>query len=129
MAESPSKSPNKVLRSPVQFLMPSPIITRRTRTHSTSRAASNNPVKTGVIKEFCKHKGHGFIIPDGDSSTTLFVHVSDVEGEYVPCTGDHVTYKECLVPPKKIKIQAVEVIITHLAPGLKHHRWEDPEDD
>lgn len=50
-----------------------------------------------------------------------------VEGEYVPMAGDHVTYKECPIPPKRSKVQAVEVIITHLAPGTKHHRWEDPD--
>ena len=38
---------------------------------------------------------------------------------------DLVTYKECPIPPKKIKVQAVEVTILHLAPG-KHLKWEDP---
>ncbi|PIK46278.1 putative calcium-regulated heat stable protein 1-like isoform X2 [Apostichopus japonicus] len=91
-----------------------------------SRSAADNPQKTGVIAEFCKKRGHGFITPD-ESPDRLFVHVSDVEGEYVPMAGDHVTYKECPIPPKRSKVQAVEVIITHLAPGTKHHRWEDPD--
>ncbi|XP_070579999.1 calcium-regulated heat stable protein 1-like [Ptychodera flava] len=124
--KSPTSPPSQSPRSP--FLVPSPIVTRRTRTYSTSKAASEGPIKTGVIKEFCRHKGHGFITPDDKSSTEpMFVHISDIEGEYIPVVGDQITYKECLVPPKKLKKQAVEVIITHLAPDVKHYRWEDPE--
>lgn len=46
-----------------------------------------------------------------------------VEGEYVPMEGDEVTYKMCTIPPKNEKLQAVEVVITHLAPGTKHETW------
>ena len=46
-----------------------------------------------------------------------------VEGEYVPMEGDEVTYKMCSIPPKNEKLQAVEVVITHLAPGTKHETW------
>lgn len=46
-----------------------------------------------------------------------------VEGEYVPVEGDEVTYKMCSIPPKNEKLQAVEVVITHLAPGTKHETW------
>lgn len=46
-----------------------------------------------------------------------------IEGEYVPVTGDEVTYKVCSIPPKNEKLQAVEVVITHLAPGIKHETW------
>lgn len=46
-----------------------------------------------------------------------------VEGEYVPVEGDEVTYKMCSIPPKHEKLQAVEVVITHLAPGTKHETW------
>ncbi|KAB0402822.1 hypothetical protein E2I00_020132 [Balaenoptera physalus] len=48
---------------------------------------------------------------------------SAVEGEYVPVEGDEVTYKMCSIPPKNEKLQAVEVVITHLAPGTKHETW------
>jgi len=41
----------------------------------------------------------------------------------VPVEGDEVTYKICSIPPKHAKIQAVEVTITHLAPGTKHETW------
>ncbi len=37
--------------------------------------------------------------------------------------GDEVSYKICSLPPKHEKIQAVEVTITHLAPGTKHETW------
>lgn len=128
--ESPDKkepvSPS--LKSPLKmpFLIPSPIVTRRTRTSSLSRFAADSPQKTGIIDEFCKKRGHGFIIPE-NSTNRLFVHISDVEGEFVPVKGDQVSYKECPIPPKRTKVQAVEVVITHLAPGTIHHRWEDPD--
>ena len=46
-----------------------------------------------------------------------------IEGEYVPVEGDEGTYKVCRVPPKNLKIQAVDVVITHLNPGTKHETW------
>lgn len=46
-----------------------------------------------------------------------------IDGEYVPAEGDEVTYKVCRVPPKNIKVQAVEVKIIHLKPGTKHETW------
>lgn len=52
----------------------------------------------------------------------LFLSCS-IEGEYVPVEGDEVSYKMCSIPPKYEKVQAVEVTITHLAPGTKHETW------
>lgn len=46
-----------------------------------------------------------------------------IEGEYVLVEGDEVSYKICSIPPKHEKVQAVEVTITHLAPGTKHETW------
>lgn len=37
--------------------------------------------------------------------------------------GDEVSYKICSIPPKHEKVQAVDVTITHLAPGTKHETW------
>ncbi|KAG7281152.1 hypothetical protein CRUP_032855 [Coryphaenoides rupestris] len=48
---------------------------------------------------------------------------SSIEGEYVLVEGDEVTYKVSRVPPKNLKVQAVEVKITHLNPGTKHETW------
>ncbi|KAK3091199.1 hypothetical protein FSP39_017900 [Pinctada imbricata] len=108
------------------FLVPSPIPTRRTRTtHSESERARDGPELKGVVKDFCRQKGHGFIIPD-DKSAPLFVHISDVDGEYVPKPGDEVSYKKFLIPPKMEKYQAVHVVITHLNPGVSHETWNSP---
>ncbi|XP_056389701.1 calcium-regulated heat-stable protein 1 [Hyla sarda] len=108
--------------SPMRHLMPSPLPTRRTRTFSATVRASEGPVYKGVCKSFCRSKGHGFITPE-DGGADIFVHISDIEGEYVPVEGDEVTYKVCSIPPKHEKKQAVEVVITHLAPGTKHETW------
>ncbi|XP_062875081.1 calcium-regulated heat-stable protein 1 [Trichomycterus rosablanca] len=129
---SPSSplSPNSLrlpqrVRSPSpmgDFLLPSPLPTRRNRTVSATARASEGPAFTGVCKCFSRCKGHGFIIPS-DGGSDIFVHISDIEGEYVPVEGDEVTYKICSIPPKYEKVQAVEVTITHLAPGTKHETW------
>lgn len=76
----------------------------------------------GVCKCFSRSKGHGFITPS-DGGKDIFVHISDIEGEYVPVEGDEVSYKVCSIPPKHEKVQAVEVTITHLKPGTKHETW------
>ncbi|KAG9337637.1 hypothetical protein JZ751_028395, partial [Albula glossodonta] len=104
------------------YLIPSPLPTRRTRTCSATVRASQGPVFTGVCKYFSRSKGHGFITP-ADGGSDIFVHVSDIEGEYVPVEGDEVSFKLCPIPPKHLKVQAVEVNITHLAPGTKHETW------
>ncbi|KAM3863925.1 calcium-regulated heat-stable protein 1 [Diretmus argenteus] len=104
------------------YLIPSPLPTRRNRTCSATARASEGPTYTGVCKCFSRSKGHGFITPS-DGGTDLFVHISDVEGEYVPVEGDEVSYKLCSIPPKYEKVQAVEVTITHLNPGSKHETW------
>ncbi|XP_061764945.1 cold shock domain-containing protein C2a [Nerophis ophidion] len=112
-------------RKPPQFgggELPSPLPTKRTRTYSATVRAKSGPVFKGVCKKFSRSQGHGFIRPS-HGGEDIFVHVSDIEGEYVPVEGDEVTYKVCAVPPKNQKIQAVEVVITHLNPGTKHETW------
>ncbi|XP_077413875.1 calcium-regulated heat-stable protein 1 [Vanacampus margaritifer] len=109
--------------SPIRgFNIPSPMPTRRNRTCSATARASEGPVFSGVCKWFSRSKGHGFIIP-ADGGSDIFVHISDIEGEYVPVEGDEVSYKVCAIPPKFEKVQAVEVTITHLKPGTKHETW------
>ncbi|XP_007891953.1 calcium-regulated heat-stable protein 1 [Callorhinchus milii] len=104
------------------FLIPSPLPTRRTRTISAAARAAEGPTYKGICKCFSRSKGHGFLTPaNGDPD--IFVHISDIEGEYVPMEGDEVSYKVCNIPPKNQKLQAVEVVITHLAPGSKHETW------
>ncbi|XP_062989672.1 cold shock domain-containing protein C2 [Elgaria multicarinata webbii] len=102
--------------------LPSPLPTKRTRTYSATARASAGPVYKGVCKQFSRSQGHGFITPE-NGTEDIFVHVSDIEGEYVPVEGDEVTYKVCPIPPKNQKFQAVEVVLTHLAPHTKHETW------
>lgn len=56
-------------------------------------------------------------------SSAYFIPLPSIDGEYVPVEGDEVTYKVCRVPPKNLKVQAVEVKIVHLNPGTKHETW------
>ncbi|XP_075792166.1 cold shock domain-containing protein C2 isoform X1 [Pelodiscus sinensis] len=102
--------------------LPSPLPTKRTRTYSATARASAGPVFKGVCKQFSRSQGHGFITPE-NGTEDIFVHVSDIEGEYVPVEGDEVTYKICPIPPKNQKFQAVEVVLTNLAPHTKHETW------
>ncbi|XP_056264180.1 calcium-regulated heat-stable protein 1 [Pseudoliparis swirei] len=104
------------------YLIPSPLPTRRNRTCSATARASEGPAFTGVCKCFSRSKGHGFITPS-DGGADIFVHISDIEGEYVLMEGDEVSYKICSIPPKQQKVQAVDVTITHLKPGTKHETW------
>ncbi|KAK2716574.1 cold shock domain-containing protein CG9705-like [Artemia franciscana] len=113
--------------SPSNFLIPSPLITRRTRTKSMSELALERPVEKGHVKRFCRVKGHGFIEPE-DGGDEVFVHISDIEGEYVPLEGDAVSYRLVPVPPKNEKLQAVHVEITQFIPE-KHHKWSCPVDE
>ncbi|XP_048762226.1 calcium-regulated heat-stable protein 1-like isoform X2 [Ostrea edulis] len=109
------------------FLIPSPVPTRRNRTFSQSERAKQGDIYRGVVRDFCRQKGHGFIIPENEKDT-IFVHISDIEGEYVPKPGDEVTYRIILIPPKNEKKQAVHVKITHLAPGVSHEKWDSSPD-
>ncbi|CAG9768194.1 unnamed protein product [Ceutorhynchus assimilis] len=105
-------------------LIPSPLITRRTRTASTCEKIIKSKTFYGTIKLFCREKGHGFIVPE-DGGVDIFVHISDIEDEYIPIPGDRVKYQLCPVPPKLEKFQAVHVHIVDLKLGL-HKKWEQP---
>lgn len=70
------------------------------------------PDMHGKIKYFCRQNGHGFITPAKEEcDEDLFVHISDIEGEFVPHEGDAVVYKICAVPPKFEKYQVREKIM------------------
>lgn len=82
-----------------------------------------NPIEHGTIKDFCRNRGHGFIAPQAGGDP-LFVHISDIEGEFVPLPGDEVSYRLCAIPPKFEKTQAIHVRITHFS-AETHQRWEE----
>lgn len=121
--KTPPKPVASIPSSPSHLQLPSPIITRRTRTASTSDRAMRNPIEEGKVRSFSRSKGHGFIEP-ASGGDDIFVHISDVEGEYVPLPGDEVSYRLCFIPPKFEKTQAIHVQITHLTPE-KHCKWEE----
>jgi len=102
--------------------IPSPLITKRTRTPSTCERILKTTNLYGTIKLFCREKGHGFISPE-EGGEDIFVHISDIEEEYIPIPGDRVKYQLCPIPPKFEKCQAVHVHIVDLKLAL-HKRWE-----
>ncbi|CAF1371516.1 unnamed protein product [Adineta steineri] len=105
--------------------LPHPIIPRRERTLSQCERALQSPSYEGIIDEFCREKGHGYIRPKENPSQLIFVHVSDIDDDYVPKKGDLVSFKKMLMPPKNEKIMAVHIKLLHLAEGVKHESWEE----
>jgi len=116
----------------------STLLPRRARTASVCERIKEG-TQTGVVTYFCKSRGHGFIQPSdyqpergecersrGGSSAEHFVHVSDVESDFVPLKGDQVSFRLCPVPPKFERCQAVNVTITKMV-DLPHKRWDTPE--
>ena len=97
---------------------------KRIRTLSETERIASGPAYRGVITSFCRNKGHGFIKPN-DGSEPIFVHISDIEGEWCPKEGDMVSYKKTLVPPKCVKYQAVHVNFVHLKEGVRHEHWDE----
>ncbi|KAJ8345084.1 hypothetical protein SKAU_G00292770 [Synaphobranchus kaupii] len=57
------------------------------------------------------------------AATTSLCTSQTSRGSTCRWKGDEVSYKICCIPPKMEKVQAVEVTITHLAPGSKHETW------
>jgi len=111
------------------FLLESTLMSRRARTSSVCERIQEGSC-TGTVTYFCKSKGHGFIRPDNqdkmDSGDEHFVHVSDIDSQWVPLKGDQVSYRLCPIPPKFEKFQAVNVNISHMV-DLPHKRWDNPE--
>lgn len=97
---------------------------KRVRTLSETERIASGPDYRGVIKNFCRNKGHGFIQPDGEAEP-VFLHISDIEGEWCPKEGDVVSFKKALMPPKMQKYQAVHVHFVHLKEGVKHEHWDN----
>jgi len=109
------------------FLCPSPIPCRRTRTTSVSLLAADSPLQQGTVEHFCREKGHGFIKPDGEEKP-IFLHISDIEDEYVVQNGDRVQFHTIPMPPKRVEQQAVEVRLIQLNDEKPHKRWDSQPD-
>ena len=54
------------------------------------------------------------------------MHISDIEGEYIPRKGDRVRYRQCPMPPRFDRPQAVTIQIIDFTPET-HHKWSDKE--
>lgn len=117
-------SPNHLSPLPEGLSVPEMIITRRTRTHSMSGRIEDQ-VNTGTVKFFCRSRGHGFLDPS-EGGDPLFMHITDIDGEYIPRKGDKVTYQLCPMPPKFNKFQAVHIQIVDFVPEA-HHKWSEKE--
>ncbi len=89
-----------------------------------SERIASTPALRGTIETFCRQKGYGFIKPS-DGSEHIFVHISDIEGDWCPKEGDIVSYKRILMPPKMTNHQAVHVHFVHLKDGVKHEVWDN----
>lgn len=129
LSSEPSPEHKTPVGSPSQqhlFLVPSPVVTRRSRTYSASHRAKEGPTKRGKCQFFSRSKGHGFIKPS-DGGEHIFMHISDIDSEYAPLPGDELTYKLCPCPPKCDRYQAVEVRIIGMdtSSGKPHERWEN----
>ncbi|PAA94216.1 hypothetical protein BOX15_Mlig011599g1, partial [Macrostomum lignano] len=115
-----------------EFAVPYPVPLKRHRTRSMADRAHKQPVQHGRVTYFCRQRGHGFILLTDTSQSTqaesIFVHISDIDEEYVPVPGDEVEFRMIPIPPKNEKYQAVHVRIIHLAPGVTHHKWSEPVD-
>jgi len=106
------------------FLLENTLLTRRTRTSSISDRIKSTP-QEGTVSYFCRSRGHGYIRGD-ESGEEHFVHVSDIESEFVPMKEDKVTFRLCPIPPKFERCQAVNVQITVMA-SSHHRRWDSPQ--
>lgn len=109
--------------APSSTFLQRPVRAKRNRTISESERIMAGPSFKGIVAEFCRQKGHGFITPC-DGAEKLFFHISDIEGELVPMAGDEVTYKLFPIPPKNLKHSAAHVNIVHLRDDTPHQKWD-----
>ena len=56
----------------------------------------------------------------------VFMHISDIEGEYIPRKGDKVRYQVCPMPPRFDKPQGVHIQIIDFTPEI-HRKWSEKE--
>lgn len=54
------------------------------------------------------------------------MHISDIEGEFIPRKGDRVSYQVCPMPPRFDKPQGVHIKIIDFTPEV-HKKWSEKE--
>ena len=62
-------------------------------------------------------------ITEGSEGEKIFLHISDVEDEYVPKKGDRVQFKLAPIPPHMSKFQAVQCKIVERGKDKDHEKW------
>ena len=53
------------------------ILFKETFVYTRSERALRGPTLKGKVKNFCRQKGHGFIIPEEQEKPLIFVHISE----------------------------------------------------
>jgi len=106
------------------FLLENTLLPRRSRTSSISDRIKSSAQK-GTVSYFCRSRGHGYILGQ-ENGEEHFVHVSDIESEFVPMKEDKVSFRLCPIPPKFERCQAVNVQITEMS-SSPHRRWDSPQ--
>ena len=56
----------------------------------------------------------------------VFMHISDIDGEYCPRKGDRVRFHVCPMPPRFDKPQGVHITIIDYTPEV-HKKWAEKE--
>eukprot|EP00088_Acartia_fossae_P008736 TRINITY_DN14195_c0_g1_i1.p1 TRINITY_DN14195_c0_g1~~TRINITY_DN14195_c0_g1_i1.p1 ORF type:complete len:179 (-),score=38.35 TRINITY_DN14195_c0_g1_i1:368-904(-) len=88
---------------------------------------------SGNIVYFCRSRGHGFIRPDPEEvakgdllSQDIFCHISDIDSDFAPRSGDKVTFQLQPMPPRFEKAQAAHVRVVNLT-DKPHKFWSTPQ--
>lgn len=92
--------------------------------HENEPKIHNNDklVHKGVISEFCRKKGYGYIHAQLEDNKEIFFHISDLQTNFVPKTGDKVRFKTILAPPKFEKLQAIDIKLVDFHGS--HETWQ-----
>ena len=64
--------------------------------------------------------------PSFQDDIPVFMHISDIEGEFIPRRGDRVRYQTCPMPPRFDRPQGVHIQIIDFTPEV-HHKWSEKE--
>ena len=79
-------------------------------------------MQTGEITKYVDHRGFGFLRPSNPNDDEVFFHVTNIEGNWQPQVGMHVTY-EIDTNPRNGKSQARTVKLLPKAEADKERAW------